>query len=117
MPMSPRERVIAQINHSNTDYLPYTVRFERDYGIEARVDAYYGSNDWQNLIENQITRIRVISDRFWTLKPNTPENWIDLFGSTWRMDPRPRRLVEPALKEPSLKAYEFPSVDDCFDDG
>jgi uroporphyrinogen decarboxylase len=115
--MSPRERVIAQINHKNTDYLPYTIRFERDYDIEARVDAYYGSNHWQDLIENHIARIRVISDKFWTYKPNTPEKWTDLFGTTWRMNPRPRQPIEPALKEPSLEEYEFPSIDNCFDAG
>jgi len=70
MSMTPKERVIAQIKHKETDYLPYVVRFERDYDIEARVDEYYGSDHWRNLLENHIIRIRVISDNFWTLKPN-----------------------------------------------
>ena len=117
MSMTPKERVIAQIKHKKTDYLPYVVRFERDYDIEARVDAYYGSNHWQDLLENHIARIRVISDKFWTLKSNNPEKWTDLFGTTWRMNPRPRQPIEPALKEPSLEEYEFPSIDDCFDAG
>jgi len=31
------------------------------------------------------------------------------------MRPRPRQPVEPALKDPSLKNYKFPTVEDCFD--
>jgi uroporphyrinogen decarboxylase len=117
MYMTPKERVIAQIEHRETDYLPYTLDFERDYAIEARVDVHYGSLHWRDLLKNHIIRIRVVSDNFWTRKLDIPEYWTDLFGTTWRMRPRPRHPVEPALKEPSLENYKFPTIEDCFDPG
>ena len=117
MSMTPKERVIAQIEHNETDYLPYVLDFERDYDIETRVDAYYGSDDWRDILENHIVRIRVVSDNFWTRNPNVPEYWTDLFGTTWRTRPRPRQPVETALKVPSLENYTFPTIEDCFDSG
>jgi uroporphyrinogen decarboxylase len=117
MSLTPKERVIAQIEHKETDYLPYVIEFERDYDIEAKVDAYYGSDQWRTLIENHIVRIRVVSDNFWTRKPDPPEYWTDLFGTVWRTRPRPRHPVKPALKEPTLENYSFPTVEDCFDSG
>ena len=120
MAMTPKERVIAQIEHEETDYLPYVLDFERDYDIEAKIDAYYGSDHWRDLLENHIIRIRVVSDNFWTRKPDVPEYWTDLFGTTWRTRPRPRHPVETALKEPSFEAtltplrWTFPSPTSSF---
>ena len=35
----------------------------------------------------------------------------DAFGSLWRDDRRPWHLVEPALPEPSLDGFGFPTAD------
>jgi uroporphyrinogen decarboxylase len=115
--MTPKERVVAQIEHHETDYLPYVLDFEREFDIEARVDAYYGSDQWRSNLENHIVRIRAVSDNFWSRKPDLPEFWTDLFGTTWRTRPRPRHPVKPALQEPSLENYTFPTLEACFDPG
>ena len=117
MSMTPKERVIAQIEHHETDYLPYVLDFEREFDIEARVDAYYGSDQWRGNLENHIVRIRAVSDNFWSRKPDLPEFWTDLFGTTWRTHPRPRHPIKPALQEPTLENYSFPTIEACFDPG
>ena len=105
----PRERVLAQIHHQETDHIPYTIRFEGD--VAERLDAYYGSDVWRSLIDNAIQRLpgpNLVVDE--TAGPY----YTDLYGSTWRMDRRPFHLVEPALKAPSLEGFEFPNVDTIF---
>jgi uroporphyrinogen decarboxylase len=115
--MTHKERVRAQINHQETEIIPSVLLFEDGYQIEERVDDYYGSDQWRSLLDNSIVRYRFISDQIWTFDPNVGEYWTDLFGSRWRMLPRPRQVIEPALKAPTLDGYQFPSLEDCFDPG
>ena len=112
-----KSRVIAQIEHNETYPLPYVLTFEPGYHIEDKLDAYYGTNHWRVLVDNAIQRFRFISDKVWTFDADVGEYWTDLFGTTWRMLPRPRQVIKPALKEPSLKNYRFPTIDDCFEPG
>ncbi|NIV39998.1 MAG: hypothetical protein GWN58_64515, partial [Anaerolineae bacterium] len=55
MSPTPRDRVLAQIHHQETDYVPYTIRFEGD--VAERLDAHYGSDVWRSLIDNAIRRL------------------------------------------------------------
>jgi uroporphyrinogen decarboxylase len=109
MSMTARERVIAQIEHRETDYIPYTLGFEGD--VAERLDAYYGGEAWRALLDNAIRRIpgpnlSVVSSE--------EGYYIDPFGSRWRTNRRPFHLEEPALKRPSLKGYAFPDVEAGF---
>ena len=115
MSMTPKERVIAQIEHQETDYLPYTLGFDPGSGCEERLDDYYGSDRWRSLLDNAIHRLPWISDRFVVEWPSNKERWTDIYGNVWRLNERPWKLIEPALKEPSLEGYELPVTDDCFD--
>lgn len=110
MNLTPRERVLAQINHRETDFVPYTLRF--DDGVENRLDAYYGGSAWRSLIDNAIYRMN--GPRLSILEEATGDTYTDPYGSTWRLDLRPFHLIEPALKEPSLKGYRFPDADSLF---
>ena len=47
MSLSLKEQVIAQIQHQETETIPYTLDFEGD--VAARLDAYYGSPAWRSL--------------------------------------------------------------------
>ena len=109
---TPRERVLAQIHHQETDYVPYTVRFEGD--VAERLDVHYGSDAWGSLVDNAIRRlpgpdldVRRTIDPYYT----------DLYGSTWRVDRRMFHLVEPALKTRSLEGFAFPDMDAIFEPG
>jgi uroporphyrinogen decarboxylase len=110
MPITHKERVIAQINHRETDFIPYTIRF--DIGVEDRLDAYYGSSAWRSLIDSAIYRMS--GPRLSILEEATSDTYADPYGTLWRLDLRPFHLEEPALKEPSLKGYQFPDVDTLF---
>ncbi|MBM3149228.1 MAG: hypothetical protein FJZ88_04250, partial [Chloroflexi bacterium] len=120
MSLTSRERVIAQIQHRETDYLPYTIRFGSDVGeqIEAygtdvaeRLDTCYGSPAWRNLVDNAITRINTHS---LGVDASTGSIFTDVYGCKWRVDRRPFHLEEPALKTPSFKGFNLPDVDTLF---
>jgi len=105
MSLSPKDRVLAQIDHQETDPVPYTLGFEGD--IPERLDEHYGDAAWRDLLENAIVRVPgpnlfvdEAEDAYCT----------DLYGTMWRVDRRPFHLQEPALKEPSLAGYTFPDV-------
>jgi len=119
--LTPRERVIAQIRHQETDYLPYTIRFRGDereqlddcYGTDVadRLDAYYGSPAWQALVDNAVQRVLVPK---LMVDASCGSFYTDVYGSTWRVDRRPYQLVEPAIKTPSLAGFTFPELDSVF---
>ncbi len=106
MKLSPKERVFAQINHQETDHIPYTLSFEGD--VAERLDAYYGSDDWRKLVDNAI---RYLPGPNLAIDETNGSYYTDLYGTTWRVDRRPFYLVEPALKRPSFEGFTFPDVD------
>ena len=111
MNLTPKDRVLAQIHHQETDHIPYTIRFEGD--VAERLDAYYGGDAWRSLIDNAIRRIPAPEslDVHQTGSPYCT----DLYGSTWRVDRRIPHLVEPVLKTPSLEGFAFPDLDAIFE--
>ncbi len=109
MSLTPRERVIAQIAHQETDYLPYTLGWEGD--VDERLDAHYGSTAWRVLVDQSIRHIPT-PNLAW--EETGEPLYTDHFGTTWRLDRRPAHLEEPALKEPSLCGYTFPDLDALY---
>ena len=45
MSLTPRDRVCAQIQHQETDPIPYTLRFDGD--VAEQLDIYYGSDEYR----------------------------------------------------------------------
>ena len=109
MAPTPKERVIAQIEHRETDRTPYTFAYEEAVG--ERLDAHYGSADWRALLHNSIERVPAPN-----LVVDTKVRGIqtDVYGNAWRTDRRPFHLESAALKEPSLDGYVFPDLDAVF---
>ena len=112
MSLTPRDRVLAQIHHQETDHIPYTLRFDGD--VAEHLDAYYGSDAWRGLIDDAIRRLPGPSLEVYQAGSRY---CTDLYGSTWQVDHRPFHLVEPALKSPSLEGFAFPDVDVVFEPG
>lgn len=113
MSFTSKERIIAQIQHQETDYVPYTLYFEGD--IVERLDNYYGSAAWRKQIDNDIRRIPGPS--LLDVDDSAEKFYTDLYGCTWRVDRRPFHLEEPALKAPSLDKFALPSMDTIFTPG
>lgn len=110
MGLSSKERVRAQIEHRETDYIPYIIGFEGD--VAERLDAYYGDDGWRGLIHNAIVHVR---HPLWGVDGTAGEYYTDVYGSVWQVNRRPYHLVEPALKTRSLEGYVFPDVRASFD--
>jgi uroporphyrinogen decarboxylase len=112
MSLTPRERVVAQIHHQETDYVPYTIRFDGD--VAERLDDYYGGDVWRSLIDSAIRRLPGLDLE---VRQTASQYYTDLYGSTWRVDHRTFHMVEPALKAPSLEGFAFPDMDAIFEPG
>jgi uroporphyrinogen decarboxylase len=115
MSITQKERVIAQINHEETDFVPYHIMFDPGSNIEDRLDLYYGNSEWRSQIDNAIYQLPLPSTSI-NLELGA-ESYIDAYGSEWRLDLRPFSLTKPALASPSLYNYKFPDVSDLFDEG
>jgi len=109
--MTPRELVIAAIEHEETPTLAYTLEVESP--IDEDLDAHYGSGEWRERIVNHIIRLSPLDS-----EGNEAVGEVytrDMFGTLWRRDLRPFHLEEPGLKQPSFDGYRFPTLADCLD--
>lgn len=117
--MTPKERVVGQINHEETDFIPYTLRFEEDedktikHGALERVNSYYKGNSWRTKLDNHIVGIPTVHSG----PAYGPKLTTDIYGTQWRVDKRPMHIVKPALDKPSLRGYGFPNLDVFFSEG
>ncbi|MGI6381575.1 MAG: uroporphyrinogen decarboxylase family protein [Anaerolineae bacterium] len=108
-----RDRVYAQLSHRETQPIPYTLGWEGDVG--ERLDAHYGGTRWRDLLEPAIRSAPIAS-----LERHLEESathYTDLYGTVWRCDRRPTHLETPALREPTLAGYRFPTMDALFPAG
>ena len=106
--MTPREIVLAQINHEETHPVPYTFGCE-DVGLSEQLQKYYGSQRWQTMFVPYITRAGGID--VLRREPIDETHARDIFGTLWRLDRRPWHLEAPGLKQPSFDGYDFPTPD------
>ena len=109
MGMTPKDLVLAQINHEETGPIPYTLGFEGD--VAERLDDYYGDDGWRDLLDNAVQHVPTPN---LVVEETGEVHYRDLFGSVWRMDRRPFQLEEPALPLPSLDGFAFPDLDALY---
>ena len=97
MNLTPKERVLRQINHQETDPVPYVLRYEGD--VAERLDAHYGSDGWRYLVDSAILRLDFTH---LDIDKSGAKYYTDLYGSTWKVDHRTPLLTDPALKVLSI---------------
>jgi uroporphyrinogen decarboxylase len=114
MMQTPRERVIAQIEHRETDPVPYTLLFEPI--VEKRLDAHFGGPIWQARMENAIVHVPGLTADTYVERTSAPETR-DLYGSLWRWSDDFPHLIEPAISQPSLQRFTFPEMETLFAPG
>ncbi len=112
MSLTPRDRVCAQIQHQETDPIPYTLRFDGD--VAEQLDIYYGSDAWRGLLDDAIRRL---PDPELGIYDQGEPYYTDLYGSVWQVDHRPFHLVELVLKTASLDGFTLPDMDAIFEPG
>ena len=107
--MTPRETVIAQIDHQETHPVPYTIGFEG--GTDQQLDEHYGSPDWRERIVQYMTSVGWVDTQLQQYVEGDPIAY-DAYGTAWRMDLRPFHLETPGLTEPSFDNWQFPPIED-----
>jgi hypothetical protein len=104
--MTPRERIIAAIEHRETDYVPYVIPMDPE--VVGRLNEHYGSADWRGRIQGFFQGAGV----GWGSEHEGRGPWTDAFGVVWEDAPGAGawHSVEVPLKEPTLKGYQFPEL-------
>ena len=108
--MIPREIVQAQINHQETDPVPYTLYFEDSVG--ERLDAYYGGTSWRARLTPFVVHVAAVDT-----DPKEPidERYArDGYGGIWHQDLLPWHLETPPLVGPTFDGYDFPAPESFF---
>lgn len=103
--MTPRERIIAAIEHRETDYVPYVIPIDPE--VVERLNRHYGSDEWRKRIEGFFQGAGV------RWRPDSRDGqWTDAFGVVWEDAPGPGawHSVDVPLKEPTLEGYDFPEL-------
>jgi uroporphyrinogen decarboxylase len=109
--MKPRDIVLEQIHHRDTDPVPYTLSYEADVG--ARLDEHFGGDAWRQKFIPYITQCGGVTKSVDEKIDETHHR--DAFGTVWRTDELPGAVTEPGLKSPSFEGYTFPSADTFLD--
>ena len=105
--MTPREIVLEQIRHHETDSVPYTLAFDPVVG--TRLDEHFGSNAWRQRIVPYIASCGAVAS-LWQAPPD-PEHRLDTFGTLWRADHTPPTVITPGLSTASFEGYDFPTIE------
>ncbi len=106
--MTPREIILAQIEHRETDPIPYTLPI--DAAVATQLDEHFGSEDWRDRIATYFNFVGGVDSQMRTYEENNPIS-TDAYGTTWRMDLRPFHLETPGMPEPSFDNYTFPPIE------
>ena len=110
--MKPRDIVLSQIHHHETDVVPYTLTFKEE--VAERLNEHFGGNAWQERLVPYITRCGSICRI--SHEDIDDSHYRDAFGTVWRTDKLPLTVVEPAIRAPTLEGYAFPAADTFLDD-
>ena len=105
--MTPRERVLAAVNHQETDFVPWQFSIEEEPA--RRLDDHYGGPQWREWVVNHYYSVGVD----WGHVRETGGVWRDKWGTAWR-DKNIFHITEPVLPEPTLKGYHLPTVDEML---
>ena len=104
--MTPRDRIIAAIEHRELDFVPYLIPIDPE--VVERLNGHYGGTGWRSRIQ-PFFRGGGVS---WGREELPDGTWRDKFGVVWR-DSEGRgawHSVKVPLEEPTLAGYEFPEL-------
>lgn len=108
-----KEIVAAQIEHIETDFVPYTIDF--DMVAQGRMNDYFGNDEWKSKILPCIKQIAGTFDSWDTMKqiePDDPSKMIDAYGCIWINNGAISHLEQPILRDIPLHEYKWPTLDD-----
>ena len=84
--MKPRDIILSQINHRETDVIPYTLPI--DNGLGEKLDAHYGNALWRDQLKPFMQNVNVVdaTKGMWDDYESNLNR--DLYGTLWRTDLR-----------------------------
>lgn len=109
--MNPRQIVLRQIHHEETEQIPYTLAFEEE--VAGRLDRHFGGDEWRSRIIPYISQCGSVARV--PRQDLDDTHYRDAFGTLWRTDELPPVVVESGLPTPSFTGYDFPSADRFLD--
>ena len=102
--MTPRERTLKAFAFEEVRPTPYTLWF--DAPSLAKLDRHYGGPAWRERIQDHILRVTVD----WEPRRDLGNGrFADIYGTIWQSG-NPVHVVEPVLKQPTLKGYTIPDL-------
>jgi uroporphyrinogen decarboxylase len=111
MTVKPRDTILGQISHRETDPVPYTISFEGN--TEEQLNAHYGGTEWRDRLQTFIVAAGVVDNQ--KKEPSERKGiYRDHYGSLWREDRRPFHMEAPALPEPYFDGYRWPEPEEFF---
>jgi uroporphyrinogen decarboxylase len=108
--MTPRDILLAALQHRQPPTVPYTLSFEGD--VEARLDAHYGGPGWRARLTQYMVGVSAVDTDI--RSPIDEARVRDGYGGIWRVDRRPWHLEQPALEHPSFDGYAFPAPEKFY---
>ena len=115
-PITQRRRVLDQIAHRPTDFVPMA-RLDFEGDVAERLDGHYGGAGWREVVHenNHIEGLSALHT-YGHPVPDEQAIFTDVFGSRWRNDRRTLHLEEGVLTEPTLDGFRFPEAREFFRD-
>ena len=106
--MTRKERVIAAMNHQETDIVPY--QMDCLSAAERKLKGWFGDVDLSEKIGNHIAVFEPSYYSIFKTEDIDKNKFKDAFGAVWELKPNEDigTVISNPLKEPTLKGYEFP---------
>ncbi len=109
--MQPRDRMLAQIAHEETDPIPAMIWFAP--GLQQRLDEYYGGVTWRDRLPQY--RFKCEPIQLSRCEPLGPGRHRDVFGTVWRNDGLADHIERSPLPDPVLREGVIPTFESLVD--
>jgi uroporphyrinogen decarboxylase len=106
--MTRKERVIAAMNHQETDFIPF--QMDCLSAAEKKLKSHFGDTKVSEVIGNHIAMFEPSYYSIFKTRDLTKNKFRDAFGATWELKPNEDigTVIDYPLKEATLKGYVFP---------
>jgi uroporphyrinogen decarboxylase len=113
--MTRKDRVIAALNHKETDIVPF--QMDCLSAAEKKLKSYFGHSDLAEIIGNHIAMFEPSFYSIFKTEDISSTIFRDAFGATWELKPNEDigSVIDYPLKEPSLKKYTFPIPEEVME--
>ncbi len=112
-----KDLVLSQLNHENTNRIPYGKLFFEDE-LEEKITMQYGSERWKEQINNAL----LLSGGLSSIEPKSKKfsgEFKDIYGTVWMYRDGIPHIAKPIIEKPdsrTLASLKFPSIEQLVPD-